>query len=115
MDRIGAILQLLSMLVIIIAFLFVGIYPYIQIHNKPLAEKLEVWYQIAQVLVNNEATKNDKSGTEKKQTATDTLVDQAKQLKMPLNKDVAASLVQSAYDQKQINATTNLFNKPKHD
>ncbi|MDF7639977.1 phage holin, LLH family [Lactobacillus sp. ESL0791] len=95
--------------IIIIAFLFVGLYPYIQEHNKPLADKLDIWYQIAQVLVNNETTKTEKAGAEKKQTATTALVNQAKQLKVPLEKNVAAGLVQAAYDKsQQSNSTTKL-------
>lgn len=99
MSNLTITLQSLSTLMVIIAFLFVGLYPYIQKHDKPLADKLTIWYQIAQVLVNNEATKTDKSGTEKKQTATDTLVKQASQLNVPLEQNVAAGLIQTAYDQ----------------
>ncbi|MDF7683843.1 phage holin, LLH family [Lactobacillus sp. ESL0679] len=99
MNNLTDILQLLSTLSVIIAFLFVGLYPYIQEHNKPLASKLDLWYQIAQVLVNNEATKTKKAGAEKKQAATDTLVKQAQQLNVPLEQNVAAGLIQTAYDQ----------------
>lgn len=100
MNNLTDILQLLSTLSVIIAFLFVGLYPYIQEHNKPLANKLDLWYQIAQVLVNNEANKTNKAGAEKKQTATDTLVKQASQLNVPLEQNVAAGLIQTAYDRK---------------
>lgn len=108
MSNITSALQLLSTLAIIIAFLFVGIYPYIQEHNKSLADKLDVWYKIAQVLVNDEATKTDKSGTDKKQTATETLIDQAKNLKVPLDSKVAAGLIQTAYNQTQANTKAAL-------
>lgn len=108
MNNLTSTLQLLSTVVVIIAFLFVGIYPYIQKHDKPLADKLDVWYKIAQVLVNNEATKTDKTGSDKKQAATETLVNQAKQLKVPLDKNVAAGLVQQAYNQTHTTTDTTL-------
>ena len=81
MDKLTSILQLLSTLAVIIAFILVGIYPYIKERNKSLA------------------IKSEKSGADKKQTATDTLMIQAKKLKVPLTKNVAAGLVQNAYNQ----------------
>ena len=99
MDKLTSILQLLSTLAVIIAFILDGIYPYIKERNKSLADKLDVWYKLAQVLVNEEAIKSEKSGADKKQTATDTLMIQAKKLKVPLTKNVAAGLVQNAYNQ----------------
>ncbi|WP_278966183.1 phage holin, LLH family [Lactobacillus apis] len=101
MNNLTFTLQLLSTVTVIIAFLFVGIYPYIQKHDKPLADKIDIWYKIAQLLVNNEATKMDKAGSDKKQAATKALLNQAKQLKIPLDKNVAASLVQQAYNYTQ--------------
>lgn len=101
MNNLTFTLQLLSTVTVIIAFLFVGIYPYIQKHDKLLADKIDIWYKIAQLLVNNEATKMDKAGSDKKQAATKALLNQAKQLKIPLDKNVAASLVQQAYNYTQ--------------
>lgn len=102
MTKINLIVNIISMLLIITAFVFVGIYPCIQEHNPSLADKLQVWYQLAEVLVANEETKTDKTGTDKKKTATSSLVDQAEYLKVPLTENVAASLVQKAYNQSKV-------------
>lgn len=100
MNNLAAILQMLNTIIVVVAFLFVGIYPYIQKKDKSLADQLSVWYKIAQVVVNNEEVKTNKAGSDKKQDAIDTLVSQAKKLKTPVDRKIAAELVQMAYDQK---------------
>lgn len=114
MNNLTSTLQLLSTGAVIIAFLFVGIYPYIQKQDKPLADKVDIWYKIAQILVNNEATKTDKAGSDKKQSATETLLNQAKQLKIPLDKNVAAGLVQQAYNYTQTAKDVTLTDTDYH-
>ena len=91
MNNLAAILQILNTIIVVVAFLFVG---------KSLADQLSVWYKIAQVVVNNEEVKTNKTGSDKKQDAIDTLVSQAKKLKTPVDRKIAAELVQMAYDQK---------------
>ena len=92
-------IMMLGILVVILAFAFVGIYPYIQIHNSSLAEKLDVCYKIAQVIVEQEETKTEKNGIEKKTTAVNKLVRQADRLNAPLDKSLASGLIQHAYNE----------------
>ena len=98
MNNLKLFLDLLSCIVIVLAFLFVGIYPYIQIHNRSLADKLKVWYIIAKEIVKDESCKN-KTGAEKKASATKKLVKHAANLKAPVNKDFASDLIQHVYDE----------------
>ena len=101
MNNLKVFLDLLSCIIVILAFLFVGIYPYIQIHNRSLADKLKVWYEIAKGIVDDESEKEEKSGAEKKVSATKKLVEHASNLKVPVNKDFANDLIQHAYNEKK--------------
>lgn len=91
-------LDIIGILIVVLAFLFVGIYPYIQIHNRNLADKLKVWYIIAKEIVKDESSKN-KTGAEKKASATKKLVKHAANLKVPVNKDFANDLIQHVYNE----------------
>lgn len=98
MNRITTIINNLLPYVTLVALAFVAIYPTIKQRNPGIAKDMDWLYQLAQSLVANQRT-SDATGQEKKETATNQLLEQAKVSKKKLTKDAAESMIQNAYDQ----------------
>lgn len=98
MNQITTIVNNLLPYVTLVALAFVAIYPTIKQRNPGIAKDMDWLYQLAQSLVANQRT-NDATGQEKKETATNQLLEQAKVSKEKLTKDAAEAMIQDAYDQ----------------
>ena len=68
-------------------------------HNPDFAKKMEWLYDVAQYIVTQQATKTESSGEEKKQAATDALLEQAKASKAKITKETAEGMVEKAYQE----------------
>lgn len=99
MNQITTIINNLLPYVTLVALAFVAVYPTIKQRNPSIAKDMDWLYQLAQSLVANQRT-SDATGQEKKETATNQLLEQAKASKTKLTKDAAESMIQDAYDQK---------------
>ncbi|QHJ85624.1 MAG: hypothetical protein [Caudoviricetes sp.] len=99
MNQITTIINNLLPYVTLVALAFVAIYPTIKQRNPGIAKDMDWLYQLAQSLVANQRT-SDATGQEKKETATNQLLEQAKASKTKLTKDAAESMIQDAYYQK---------------
>lgn len=98
MNQITTIVNNLLPYVTLVALAFVAIYPTIKQRNPGIAKDMDWLYQLAQSLVANQRT-NDTTGQEKKETATNQLLEQAKVSKEKLTKDAAEAMIQDAYNQ----------------
>lgn len=98
MNQITTIINNLLPYVTLVALAFVAIYPTIKQRNPGIAKDMDWLYQLAQSLVANQRT-STATGQEKKETATNQLLEQAKVSKTKLTKDAAESMIQNAYDQ----------------
>lgn len=98
MNQITTIINNLLPYVTLVALAFVAIYPTIKQRNPGIAKDMDWLYQLAQSLVANQRT-SDATGQEKKETATNQLLEQAKASKTKLTKDAAESMIQDAYNQ----------------
>lgn len=98
MNQITTIVNNLLPYITLIALAFVAVYPTIKQRNPSIAKDMDWLYQLAQSLVANQRT-STATGQEKKETATNQLLDQAKASKTKLTKDAAESMIQDAYDQ----------------
>ena len=98
MSQITNIINVIFPYVALIAVAFVAIYPTIKQHNPNIAKDMDWLYQLAQSLVANQWT-SDATGQEKKETATNQLLEQAKISKEKLTKDAAEAMIQDAYNQ----------------
>ena len=98
MSQITNIINVIFPYVALIAVAFVAVYPTIKQHNPNIAKDMDWLYQLAQSLVANQRT-SDATGQEKKEAATNQLLEQAKVSKTKLTKDAAESMIQDAYDQ----------------
>ena len=98
MNQITTIINNLLPYVTLVALAFVAIYPTIKQRNPGIAKDMDWLYQLAQLLVANQRT-SDATGQEKKETATNQLLEQAKVSKTKLTKDAAESMIQDAYNQ----------------
>lgn len=99
MNQITSIINNLLPYITLVAIAFVAVYPTIKQHNPSVAKNIDWLYQLAQSLVANQRS-SDATGQEKKETATNQLLEQAKASKTKLTKDAAESMIQDAYDQK---------------
>lgn len=99
MNQITTIINNLLPYVTSVALAFVAIYPTIKQRNPNIAKDMDWLYQLAQSLVANQWT-SDATGQEKKEAATNQLLEQAKVSKTKLTKDAAESMIQDAYDKK---------------
>ena len=98
MNQITTIVNNLLPYITLIALAFVAVYPTIKQRNPSIAKDMDWLYQLAQSLVANQRT-SDATGQEKKETATNQLLEQAKVSKEKLTKDAAEAMIQDAYDQ----------------
>ena len=80
-------------------------YQYAKQHNPAFADKMKWLYDVAQYIVTQQATHTDASGAEKKQAATDALLEQAKASKAKLTKETAEGMVEKAYKEGVKNET----------
>ena len=62
-------------------------------------------FKMAQYIVTQQATHTDASGEEKKQAATDALLEQAKASKAKITKETAEGMVEKAYQEGVKNET----------
>ena len=98
MNQLTSIFNSVLPYVTLVALAFVAIYPTIKQRNPGIAKDMDWLYQLAQSLVANQRT-SDATGQEKKETATNQLLEQAKVSKEKLTKDAAEAMIQDAYDQ----------------
>ena len=85
--------------VVLLAVGIVAVYQYAKQYNPAFAEKMKWLYDVAQYIVTQQATHTDVSGAEKKQAATDALLEQAKASKAKLTKETAEGMVEKAYQE----------------
>ena len=77
----------------------VAVYQYAKVHNPDFAKKMEWLYDVAQYIVTQQATHTDITGAEKKQAATDALLEQAKASKANITKETAEGMIEKAYQE----------------
>ena len=77
----------------------VAVYQYAKVHNPDFAKKMEWLYDVAQYIVTQQATHTDITGAEKKQAATDALLEQAKASKAKITKETAEGMIEKAYQE----------------
>lgn len=85
--------------VVLLAVGIVAVYQYAKQHNPAFAEKMKWLYDVAQYIVTQQATHTDASGAEKKQAATDALLEQAKASKAKITKETAEGMIEKAYQE----------------
>ena len=85
--------------VVLLAVGIVAVYQYARQHNPAFADKMKWLYDVAQYIVTQQATHTDISGAEKKQAATDALLEQAKASKAKLTKETAEGMIEKAYQE----------------
>lgn len=85
--------------IVILAVGIVAAYPYAKQHNPVFADKMKWLYEVAQYIVTQQATHTDASGSEKKQAATDALLEQAKESKAKITKETAEGMIEKAYQE----------------
>ena len=91
--------------IVVLAVGIVAAYPYTKQHNPVFADKMKWLYDVAQYIVTQQATHTDTSGAEKKQAATDALLEQAKASKANITKETAEGMVEKAYQEGVKNET----------
>lgn len=101
MNNITNIISAIAPYVCMLAIAFVAVYPSFKERNPDLAGKINWLYKIAKALVANQATNEDTSGTDKKQAATNALLEQAKKTNAKITHATAEGLIQQAYDEMQ--------------
>ena len=85
--------------IVLLAVGIVAVYQYAKQHNPDFAKKMEWLYDVAQYIVTQQATHTDITGAEKKQAATDALLEQAKASKAKITKETAEGMVEKAYQE----------------
>ena len=85
--------------IVILAVGIVAAYPYAKQHNPAFADKMKWLYDVAQYIVTQQATHTDITGAEKKQAATDALLEQAKASKAKITKETAEGMIEKAYQE----------------
>ena len=91
--------------IVLLAVGIVAVYQYAKVHNPDFAKKMEWLYEVAQYIVTQQATHTDITGAEKKQAATDALLEQAKASKVNITKETAEGMVEKAYQEGVKNET----------
>lgn len=97
MNQITNILNAALPYVVLIAVGIVAIYPYAKQHNPAIADKIKWLYDVAQYIVTQQATHDDKTGSEKKIDATNALLEQAKKSKTKITSETAKGMIEKAY------------------
>lgn len=101
MNDITNIISAIAPYVCMLAIAIVAVYPYFKKYNPDLASKMQWLYDIAKVLVADQATKVNVKGAEKKQAATSALLEQAKKSNAKITQATAEGLIQQAYEETQ--------------
>ena len=76
----------------------VAIYQYAKQHNPAFAEKMKWLYDVAQYIVTQQET-YPVTGEQKKQAATEALLEQAKASKAKITKETAEGMIEKAYQE----------------
>lgn len=97
MNQITNILNAALPYVVLIAVGIVAIYPYAKQHNPAIADRIKWLYDVAQYIVTQQATHDDKTGSEKKIDATNALLEQAKKSKTKITSETAKGMIEKAY------------------
>ena len=84
-------------IVVLIAVGFISAYEYGKAHGQVWNEKTEWLYEAAEYLVNQQATHENKTGTDKKVDATNALLEQAKLYKAKITPATAKGMIETAY------------------
>lgn len=101
MNQITNILNAALPYVVLTAVGIVAIYPYAKQHNPAIADKIKWLYDVAQYIVTQQATHDDKTGTAKKIDATNALLEQAKKSKTKITPETAKGMIEKAYQDLQ--------------
>ncbi|MBA1393000.1 hypothetical protein EQ500_03810, partial [Lactobacillus sp. XV13L] len=83
--------------IVLAAVGIVAIYSYAKQHNPAFAEKMQWLYNVAQYIVTQQATHDNKSGSDKKKDATAALLEQAKKAKAKITPETAKGMIEKAY------------------
>ena len=97
MTQIINLLNSLLPYIVLLAVGIVAVYQYAKQHNPAFADKMKWLYDVAQYIVTQQATHTNSSGAEKKQAATDALLEQAKASKANITKETAEGMIEKAY------------------
>lgn len=101
MSQITNILNAALPYIVLIAVGIVAIYPYAKQHNPAVADKIKWLYDVAQYIVTQQATHDDKTGSAKKADATAALLEQAKKSKTKITPETAKGMIEKAYQETQ--------------
>lgn len=108
MSQITNILNAALPYVVLIAVGIVAIYPYAKQHNPAIADKIKWLYDVAQYIVTQQATHDDKTGSAKKADATAALLEQAKKSKTKITPETAKGMIEKAYQEQKDNDPTDI-------
>ena len=84
--------------VVLLAVGIVAVYQYAKQHNPAFAEKMKWLYDVAQYIVAQQET-YPVTGEQKKQAATEALLEQAKANKANLTEETAKGMIEKAYQE----------------
>lgn len=108
MSQITNILNAALPYVVLVAVGIVAIYSYAKQHNPAVADKIKWLYDVAQYIVTQQATNDDKTGSEKKIEATNALLEQAKKSKTKITSETAKGMIEKAYQDLQKDAEPDI-------
>lgn len=108
MSQITNILNAALPYVVLVAVGIVAIYSYAKQHNPAVADKIKWLYDVAQYIVTQQATHDDKTGSEKKIEATNALLEQAKKSKTKITSETAKGMIEKAYQDLQKDAEPDI-------
>ena len=98
MSQIIKLLNSLLPYIVLLAVGIVAVYQYAKQHNPAFAEKMKWLYDVAQYIVTQQET-YPVPGEQKKQAATEALLEQAKASKAKITKETAEGMVEKAYQE----------------
>ena len=96
MSQIINLLNSLLPYIVLLAVGIVAVYQYAKQHNPAFAEKMKWLYDVAQYIVAQQET-YPVTGEQKKQAATEALLEQAKANKTNLTEETAKGMIEKAY------------------
>ena len=98
MSQIINLLNSLLPYIVLLAVGIVAVYQYAKQHNPAFAEKMKWLYDVAQYIVAQQET-YPVTGEQKKQAATEALLEQAKANKANLTEETAKGMIEKAYQE----------------
>lgn len=104
MSQIINLLNSLLPYIVLLAVGIVAVYQYAKQHNPAFAEKMKWLYDVAQYIVAQQET-YPVTGEQKKQAATEALLEQAKANKANLTEETAKGMIEKAYQEGVKNET----------